>query len=209
MNPRARHVEAPTREQILDATASVIRSIGLGRATTKEIAQAAGLSEAALYRHFADKADLVVSVICERVPHMIATLHDVPERAGQRTVRTNLEDVGRTALQFYDSTIPVVAALFSEPDLLARYAEQLRRQMRGPQRPIELVASYVRAEQRLGRLKPRADADAVAQLLLGACAGRALIRRLVGQQDSAEDDERFVRRVVKTLLVGVAPGEPV
>jgi AcrR family transcriptional regulator len=33
-----------TREQILDAAASLIRNIGLGHTTTKEIAAAAGLS---------------------------------------------------------------------------------------------------------------------------------------------------------------------
>ena len=204
MSPRAKGA-LPTREQIIDATASVIRSIGLGRATTKEIAQAAGLSEAALYRYFTDKMDLFVCVMGERVPQFISALSDLPERVGHRTVRINLEDIAREALQFYDHTLPIATALFAEPDLLARHQEQLRSKEVGPQRTIDMLGGYIRAEQRLMRLNQRADPDAAASLLLGACAGRALIRRFTGQLDSAEDDDRFVRQLVRTLLIGLAP----
>lgn len=203
MNPRTR--DAPTREQIIDATASVIRSIGLGRTTTKEIAQAAGLSEAALYRYFTDKTELFLCVIGERVPQFIMALNDLPDRVGHRTVRINLEDIARVALQFYDHTLPIATALFSEPDLLARHQEQLRNKSAGPQRTIDLLSGYVRSEQRLGRLNQRADPEAAASLLLGACAGRALIRRFIGQQDAPEEDDRFIRQIVRTLLIGLAP----
>ena len=84
-----------TRDQILDAAATVIRNIGLGHTTTKEIASAAGLSEAALYRHFADKAELFLCVIGERVPQLVAAFGELGSRAGHRTVRSNLEDVAR------------------------------------------------------------------------------------------------------------------
>ena len=203
MSPKTKDV--PTREHIIDATDSVIRSIGLGRTTTKEIAQAAGLSEAALYRYFTDKTELFLCVIGERVPQFIAALNDLPDRVGERTVRRNLEDIARVALQFYDRTLPIAAALFSEPDLLARHQEHLRKKATGPQRTIDMFAAYIRAEQRLGRFNQRADPDAAASLLLGACAARSLIRHFVGEQDAPDDDDRFVRQIVRTLLIGLAP----
>src|SRR6516165_4638397 len=110
-----------TRDQILDAAATVIRNIGLGHTTTKEIASAAGLSEAALYRHFADKAELFLCVIGERVPQLVAAFVELGSRAGHRTVRSNLEDVARVALSFYDQALPIATSLFAEPDLLARH----------------------------------------------------------------------------------------
>jgi AcrR family transcriptional regulator len=194
-----------TREQILDAAASLIRNIGLGHTTTKEIASAAGLSEAALYRHFADKAELFLCVIGERVPQLVATLRDLPARAGRRTVRANLEDLARVALPFYDQTLPVAASLFAEPELLARHQEQLRNKNAGPHRSLEQLAEYVRAEQHLGRINARVDPDAVAELLLGSCVGRALMRRFLGEPDSQGADERFIRSVVRTLIEGLAP----
>jgi AcrR family transcriptional regulator len=193
-----------TRDQILDAAASLIRNIGLGHTTTKEIAAAAGLSEAALYRHFADKADLFLCVIGERLPQLVAALRDLPGQVGHRSVRANLEDIARLALPFYDQTLPMAASLFSEPELLARHQAQLRTKNAGPQRSIEQLSAYVRAEQRLGRVSQRADPDAAAALLLGSCLGRALMRRFVGDQDPPAADERFVKAIVRTLIEGLS-----
>jgi AcrR family transcriptional regulator len=205
LTQRDRHTTFTTRDVILDAAASVMHTLGLGRATTKEIAQAAGLSEAALYRHFEDKAELFLCVIGERLPQLIALLKDLPSRAGQRTVRANLEEIGRVALPFYEQTLPIASALFAEPDLLARHQEELRAKNAGPHRAVEMLSTYVRAEQRLGRINQRVDPEAVASLVVGSCLGRALVRRFTGAQDSPEADERFVRAIARTLMIGLAP----
>jgi AcrR family transcriptional regulator len=192
-----------TRDHILDAAASLIRDIGLGHTTTKEIATAAGLSEAALYRHFSDKAELFLCVIGERLPELIAALHDLPGRVGQRSVRANLEDIVRVALPFYDQTLPIAASLFAEPELLARHQAKMRSKNVGPHRSFDELAAYVRAEQRIGRVSQRADPEAVASLLLGSCLGRALMRRFLGEHDPPAADERFVKSVVRTLIEGL------
>jgi AcrR family transcriptional regulator len=205
VSPRDKDTPLSTRDHILDAAVSVIESLGLGRATTREIAQAAGLSEAAMYRYFADKTELFLCVIGERLPQLIAILKDLPSHAGERSVRANLEDVARVALQFYEQTIPIVTSLFAEPELLARHQEQLRLKNMGPHRTNEMLAAYVRAEQRYGRVNERADADAVAALLIGSCLARAMACRFLGDEPSPEDDQRFARSVVRTLMIGLAP----
>lgn len=194
-----------TRDHILDAAASVMHNLGLGRATTKEIAQAAGLSEAALYRYFSDKAELFLCVIGERLPQLIALLRDLPSRAGERTVRANLEELLRVALLFYDETLPIAASLFAEPDLLERHREALRGKNAGPHRSVEMLASYIRAEQRFGRINQKVDPEAAASLVIGACVGRSLMRAFLGESASREGDERFVKNVVRTLMIGLAP----
>ena len=193
-----------TRDQILDAAASVIRAIGLGHSTTKEIASAAGLSEAALYRHFSDKAELFLCVVGERLPQMVAALDDLPGRVGHRSVRANLEDILRVALPFYDQTLPIATSLFAEPELLARHQARMRSKNLGPHRALEQLAAYLRAEQRLGRVSQRADPEAAAGLLLGACLSRALMRRFLGQQEPPSADERFVKSAVRSLIDGLA-----
>ena len=60
----------PARVRIVDAAHELMLTIGLARATTKEIAKAAGCSEAALYKHFASKEDLFVTVLKERLPKL-------------------------------------------------------------------------------------------------------------------------------------------
>jgi len=207
VSPRGKDTLHTTREQILDAAAQVMHTLGMARTTTREIAQAAGLSEAALYRHFTDKADLFLCVIGERLPQLVATLMDLPARVGRRTVRANLEDVARVALPFYDETAPMALAFFSEPELLARHQAHLRGKDIGPHRALEALASYVRAEQRDGRISPKVDPEATAGLLLGACLGRAFMRRFMGDQPGPDADERFVKAMVRTLMHGLAPDE--
>jgi AcrR family transcriptional regulator len=185
-----------------------MHTLGMARATTKEIAQAAGLSEAALYRHFADKAELFLCVIGERMPQLVATLRDLPARVGRRTVRSNLEDVARVALPFYDETAPMAASFFSEPELLARHQEALRLKDSGPHHAIDALASYIRAEQIAGRVSLRADPEAAASLLVGSCLGRAFLRRFTGEQAGPEADERFIKAAVRTLMNGLGPDEP-
>src|ERR1700760_4013925 len=63
-----------TRDRILDAAAHVMRTRGFARTTPKEIARAAGYSEATLYKHFTDKTDLFLAVLKERLPSLGSTL---------------------------------------------------------------------------------------------------------------------------------------
>jgi AcrR family transcriptional regulator len=207
VRPRGKDNPLTTRDQILDAAAHVMHTLGMARATTKEIAQAAGLSEAALYRHFADKSELFLCVIGERLPQLVAILRELPARVGRRTVRANLEDVARVALPFYDETAPMAASFFSEPELLARHQAHLRLKESGPHHAIDLLASYIRAEQRDGRVSGRADAEAAAALLVGSCLGRAFLRRFTGDLPGPDADERFIKAVVRTLMNGLSPDE--
>lgn len=62
--------QKPARVRILDAAHALMLSVGLAKATTKEIAKAAGCSEAALYKYFASKEELFISVLAERLPRL-------------------------------------------------------------------------------------------------------------------------------------------
>lgn len=92
---------APTREVILDSARRVIRERSLAKATTKEIAKAAGLSEAAPYKHFADKAAILPGVLQERSPGFGPLRDAVAARPGSATVTGNLMVVAAAALTFY------------------------------------------------------------------------------------------------------------
>ena len=73
-----------TRERILTAAEEVMRTKGLARSTTKEIARASGFSEATLYKHFANQEELFLAVLGERLPGFIALLlKDLPARVGR------------------------------------------------------------------------------------------------------------------------------
>lgn len=52
-----------TRDRLLDATETCLRRHGIRRTTVTEIADEAGISRAGLYKHFPDKASLVVAAL--------------------------------------------------------------------------------------------------------------------------------------------------
>jgi AcrR family transcriptional regulator len=62
-DPIREQLIAARRNQILDAAAKIFAEKGFHRATTKEIAQAAGVSEGTIYNYFANKGDLVIGII--------------------------------------------------------------------------------------------------------------------------------------------------
>lgn len=181
-----------------------MRERGLASSTTKEISREAGFSEGALYKHFDSKEDLFLAVLAERLPSLVTLSKELPSRAGRGTVQGTLGEVAREALAFYAESVPISASLFSEPALLARHSEGIRRRNAGPQRANEAVAAYLRAEQDLGRVRRDADAEAAAALLLGSCFQRAFLRHFVAETPagvpSFVEEERFVEGVLGVLM---------
>ncbi|TDT37433.1 TetR family transcriptional regulator [Streptomyces sp. BK208] len=193
----------PTRERILDAAHELMLSVGLARATTKEIAKAAGCSEAALYKHFAGKEELFIQVLAERLPRLTPLLGSLAADPARGTLRDNLTDIAREATLFYEQSFPIAASLYAETQLKRRHDDVLRQLGRGPHVPIQDLDAYLRAERDAGRIRADADTFAAASLLLGACAQRAFA------YDAAPDGDRppadaFARRLVTTLLAAIS-----
>lgn len=194
-----------TRERIIEAARSVMQDKGLTGATTKEIAQAAGVSEGSLYNHFKNKSELFLCVLRELPANFVGLVTGLRERAGTSTVRDNLEEVATTALAFYNVSIPMGASFFSEPELLALHRKGLKERNAGPHKANVAVADYLRAEQALGRVCEDADPDAVAYLLLGACFQQAYWTQFLGEEASEKTAKRFVDGILNTLMKGLAP----
>ena len=173
-----------TRDRMLDAAAHVMRTRGLARATTKEIAKAAGFSEAALYKHFRDKTDLFLAVLGERSPSALGSLlAGLGDRVGTGSVQDTLEEIARAAIAFYGQTFPMGASLFSDPPLLAAHRATLDERGAGPQHLNEALADYLAAERKGGRVRPEVDPESAAALLLGACFQHAFLSHFTDRPD--------------------------
>jgi AcrR family transcriptional regulator len=205
-----------TRDRILDAATHVMRTRGFARTTTKEIARAAGYSEATLYKHFQDKTDLFLAVLKERLPTVSRILSPAPgqDEAGQdkaghghdpagEGLNERLTATARGAIDFYQASFPISASVFSEPDLLAAHHAAVTRQGAGPHMPVQALARYLRAEQDHGRVRPGADCDAAASLLLGSCFQYAFLRCFAQLPPDPAADSAHARAIVATLLAGL------
>ncbi|KOV62428.1 TetR/AcrR family transcriptional regulator [Streptomyces sp. MMG1121] len=197
----------PARVRILDAAHELMLTVGLARATTKEIARGAGCSEAALYKYFDSKEELFVRVLTERLPRLTPLLGSLAAEPGQGTLEGNLTEIARQAALFYEQSFPIAASLYAETQLKKRHDDALRKIGAGPHMPIEGLDTYLRAEQTAGRVRADADTFAAASLLLGACAQRAFAYEATDTGERPPPDE-FAARLARTLLGGISVAEP-
>ncbi|KUN08846.1 TetR family transcriptional regulator [Streptomyces yokosukanensis] len=197
----------PARVRILDAAHELMLTVGLARATTKEIARAAGCSEAALYKYFDSKEELFVRVLTERLPRLTPLLGSLAAEPGQGTLAGNLTEIAREAALFYEQSFPIAASLYAEAQLKKRHYEALHKLGAGPHRPLRDLDAYLRAEQAAGRVRADADTYAAASLLLGACAQRAFAYDAIDAGERPPADE-FAARLAKTLLGGISVAQP-
>lgn len=202
-------MQKSARERLLDAAHELMLSIGLARTTTKEIAGAAGCSEAALYKHFTSKEDLFVAVLGERLPRLAPLLHSLIEDAAgtdaprPHTVEENLTRIAREAALFYAQSFPIAASLYAETRLKARHDAAMRDMGTGPHKPVEGLDAYLRSERDAGRIAPDADTFAAASLLLGACAQRAFAYDATTEGAPPGNLDDFASRLARTLLSGI------
>ncbi|MDX2394664.1 MULTISPECIES: TetR/AcrR family transcriptional regulator [unclassified Streptomyces] len=192
----------PTPERLLDAAEHLMRTIGLANTTTKAIAREAGCSEAALYKHYANKEELFVRVLMERTPNagpLMAALHAEP---GEESVEQALTGIARNASLFYADAMPIAASLFAEPALLTRHREGVQEIGAGPHLVLDALAGRLRKDLAEGRLRPGADPDAAAALLLGACFQRAFFLHFSGAGAVRPVDE-FAPAVARTVWAAI------
>lgn len=190
-----------TRERILRAAIAVVRELGLAGATTRAIAEGAGVAEGSIYRNFADKTDLIRTAITEYLlPDFIDLMVSLPSRAGTKTPQAHLREVATRALVFYRDVLPMWSALSADLALRQAFRSQTHDGEVGPHLAIVAVARYIDLEQKAGRLSTTLDAKAAAQMLLGAAFQQAFFAQLVGTEHMPYPDDRLVERAVRTLL---------
>lgn len=169
------------RDHILDAAHRVMAAHGLAAASTRAIATEAGVGAGTLYNYFADRHQLLARSILRQGHLHAEPLHELVSLAGRNTVGANLRDVARRAATIMDQLVPLLAAAFSDPDLLTAFRREIAAQpasdATNPANPVE---RYLLAERDLGRIAPDADCGAAAATLMALNHDRAFHRFLRG-----------------------------
>jgi AcrR family transcriptional regulator len=157
-----------TRARLIEATVSVVREVGYAHASTRAIAEAAGVAEGTIYRHFPDKASLFFAALLESNAPVVAWVTTLPARAGERTVEQNLTDAAVQLVSLRDQILPLELAMAADPELAAQRRQAMAAAGTSlPPGPPAAVAAYLAAEQRLGRIRADVDPMEAASVLLG------------------------------------------
>jgi AcrR family transcriptional regulator len=185
---------ASTRTRLLRAAADVFARRGYAGTRVSEIADAAHLSNGALYAYFGSKSDLLVDALRAHGQRMLS---DLASGYPARSMSVLLLQAGRSL------------HLRREPDdglvieglIAARRDEQVAVPMRGFVREqVEELASLVREAQARGEVDPEISPSAVAHFCISLAAGTAL----VGPDLHDVDDEEWAALLAR-LLAALSP----
>jgi AcrR family transcriptional regulator len=196
---------ASQKDRLIVATERLLCSSGLARITTRDIAQEAQVAEGALYHHFSDKAELLMAVVLQGVGDFRKVLESLALQVGQSTVQKNLERVLASAYDFHHRIAPMICSLFADHELLGRVRSIMTERCIGPAKASALLAAYLRAEQKLGRVATDADVETTAELLLAASWSRASFAHFFALGGDNAHGHRHLRDAVRALIRGVAP----
>ena len=191
-----------TRRRLVAAAAEVVARVGYAKATTRAIAEEAGIAEGTIYRHFPDKQHLFRAAVMERNGPILEWMAGLPARAGSATVEANLAETFRHLGRLRRDLLPLELAAFSDPALREVIAAAMTpadgRPLLGPP---QLLADYLAAEQRLGRVRAGVDPQRAAITVLAMLFGLAMMPPDADGSPPAP----LVDSAVQLVVQGLAP----
>ncbi len=195
---RERRVERRTA-QILDAAARVFARKGFHRATTREIAAEAGVSEGTLYNYFENKQALLVAML-ERLAEIEALTRTL--EAGEEPPDVFLREVLRRRFALFRRNVDVVRAVL--PELLSQ--EELRHAFlqRVIQMTKEALQPYIERQIALGKLRP-ADPEKMTLVLQALFLG-LMVMDLSGEPVITQGDPDLPDQLADLLVHGLGAG---
>jgi AcrR family transcriptional regulator len=160
---------AETRERLLRAAADIFAERGYDGTRVADIATAAGLSNGALYAHFASKAELLVGALRAHGRRLLADLFATDP---SRSVTDLLLVAGRRLPRRRDPS----GYLIVEALVAARRDQDVARLMRDYMgERADWMAGLMRVAQANGELDPALSPDALAHFCLLLAMGSVLI----------------------------------
>ncbi|WP_284337808.1 nucleoid occlusion factor SlmA [Comamonas sp. NoAH] len=178
--PRTRKRPKPgeRREQILQALAAMLEKPGSDRITTAALAANLSVSEAALYRHFASKAQMFEGLIDFIEQSVFSLVQQVAGRDGEALEFTPEDGARRAArivalvLQFGERNPGMVRVLVGDALLLEHDRLQARMNQFFDRIESTLRQCLRPAAGALGSATPTVDAQVAASVLMSFVQGR-------------------------------------
>ncbi len=189
---------AGTRERLLRAAADVFAGRGYDGTRVSDIAEAAGLSNGAMYAYFGSKVELLVDALRAHGGRLLA---DLVAAHPTRPIADLLLQTGRSLRGHRDQD----DQLFVEALLAARRDQDVVEPVRGyVQERADWLAGLVRTAQDRGELDPRLPPQAVAHFCLALTAGTALVSPDLNDVDEQEWSA-LLDRLMTVLVPTPAP----
>jgi TetR/AcrR family transcriptional regulator len=190
------------RLQLIKTAIQLFSQKGFGGTTTKEIASAAGVTEAIIFRHFATKDDLYAAILDYKAKEVRVEewLKELQEHAARRDDKALLEAIaGRILVHHRCDPIFIRLMLYS-----ALEGHQLAKTFREHHiRPIhQFLYDYVVLRQNEGAFID-INAGSVVRAYIGALINQIITKELFKKDFFKVPDEEIVENFVALFLHGL------
>ncbi len=185
-----------TRLRIINAAREVIARKGKRGATTREIADVAGVNEATLFRHFGTKESLIIAVAKHScgdgaLRDVVSTLHG--------PIEGDLYQIARAMTDRMESMIDMIRWSLVESDYeQSVFAQEAWR----PQTAIRsIITEYMAAQVASGSLK--GEPDELASIFMGMIFSRIIAKEKFPESRIFVDSEYALHYFIDVFLNGV------
>jgi len=187
------------RERILEGAAQVFAAKGFHRATTKEIARAAGVAEGTIYNYFENKRAILFALV-EKVAAqpLKKTLLESPPEDSREFFRLLIQDRHRFFSKYGSMLAPVMAEVFTDPAL----REELYREIFGPL--VDLLERYLQSRVEAGHFRP-VSVPTIAHGIIGAVMlNLVLALANLDPRYKGISAEKLANELIEWFLVGLS-----
>lgn len=188
----------PLRERIAEAAAKVYGEYGFRGATTRRIAEEAGVNEVTLFRTFGSKAALIVEVLERQIGEGFhSTLPEVPQHPAR--------ELGAWASNYHRHITQRRGLIMQSMGEIGEHPQVLTPMCTARDREFEALCSYLDRVRDSGFASQPYDTVAVAAMLSGTLFSDAVGRELFPGTYPAEPDTAVATYVALMLrALGVA-----
>jgi AcrR family transcriptional regulator len=187
------------RNQILAGAAQIFAQKGYHKATTREIAQAAGISEGTIYNYFSNKRELLLAMAEALATESFKSIvRDDPPDDPQHFLTIILRDRFQLIEKNGHLIAPLVAEVFSDASLREELYQQILR-------PITmLMEQYIQHQINLGRFRP-VNPAIVTRALMGSLILNSVFK-LSGLEPQYDvvSTEAMIDELVALILDGIS-----
>ncbi len=190
--------KADTKERLFEATLKLISEKGYLGATTREMAQEAGVTELTLFRHFGSKEKLFMEVLNKYtfLPKLKELLPELEHLSYDDALRL----VANKFLLTLKQRKPMIKIMYSEVNL---YPEKIRQVYNKFITEIRLtLASYFASQQKKGVLR-KVSPQVAARMFLGMLFSYFRTEEMMKGADIARNKmEKDIRELVDIFIHG-------
>jgi AcrR family transcriptional regulator len=199
---------AARKKQILDAAAQVFADKGFHRATTREIADVADVSEGTIYNYFGSKEDLLIGVMTRLGESEQIAMSALPERLEEALSgdpRDFFRDTFRGRQDFVVQNRPMLHAILSAILVDQEFAERYCQQLLAP--AVSLLEQHMQSRVERGQVRS-VNVPLLVRFLFAIHLG-LLGLLIVGDPvlQSEWESEDLVEDLVGFILDGLVPYE--